>query len=477
MSPAHMLAPFTTPRFFRLKPHRIVSLAIALVSLAVLPSALAAEPDALIAEGKKLVAAKKYDEACPKFADAYAANKNPATLVDLALCHEKQGKLTTAWSELLDAEAEARKAGRSDVETRARANSKALEPKLPRIVINVAAATPGLEVTIDGQKVDPNAQAKGRPVDPGDHKVVASAAGRKPFETTVTVKAGQSKPVVIPALAADASAPADKPADKPGDKPADKPSDKPPPDGKDGTPKDPPPPPPDKPDDPSGPLHRSGRIVVDAGITAGGQLFLGGGSLAALSSLTYEYRVTDPLGAEAVELGVCDSSTCRALIDPSFGVPIGGQVFVGFAAKETLHVGGRFFGAYLPTGGFSLLVGPSLSTKVADRLWVGGTLLVGWGAQNAAIVGARGTVPSDWVDYNGADEVDVILSRTIPEEDDVGFGFSFGAAAEVSFRLAEFGNGKSLSTGSLLLNAWPTFLKTSDGFAITLPVGASYRFH
>ena len=175
MFPPHMLAPLALHQFFRRIPFRAVSLAVALASLAPVQLASAADADALIAEGKKLLAAKKYDDACPKFADAYAANKNPATLVDLALCHEKQGKVTTAWSELLDAEAEARKAGRSDVETRARANSKALEPKLPRILVALVAGAPGFEVTIDGQKIDPNAQGKGRPVDPGDHKVVATA--------------------------------------------------------------------------------------------------------------------------------------------------------------------------------------------------------------------------------------------------------------------------------------------------------------
>jgi len=450
---------------------------MAFASLMSVHVADAADADALIKDGKKLMADKKYDEACPKFAEAYATNKNPATLVDVALCHEKQGKLTTAWSELLDAEADARKAGRSDVETRARSNSKALEPKLPRIVVNIASPTPGLEVTIDGQKIEPNVQAKGRPVDPGDHKVVATAPGYKPFETTVTVKQGQSKPVVIPALVPDGTAapadkPGDKPADKPGDKPTDKPGDKP----ADKPPTDTPPPT-DKPDESSGPVHRKGRIVVDAGITVGGQLFLGGGSLAELSSLSYEYRIVDDSGFDASAYEPCSPSTCRAITDPAFGVPLGGQVFVGFAAKETLHIGGRFFGTYSPTGGFSLLVGPSLSTKIGDRLWVGGTIVVGFGAQNAPITGAKGAVPSEWVAKNGADEVNVAVTRAIPEEADVGFGFSFGASAEVSFRLAEFGNGKSLSTGSLLLNAWPTFLKTSDGFAIGLPLGASYRFH
>jgi hypothetical protein len=147
------------------------------------------------------------------------------------------------------------------------------------------------------------------------------------------------------------------------------------------------------------------------------------------------------------------------------------------AVKDTLHIGGRFFGNFLPTGGFTLLAGPSISVRAKERLWIGGTVVLGLGAQNAPIVGALGEVPSDWVERNGSDEVKVILDRTIPAEADVGFDFSFGAAVEVSYALAEFGKGKSPATGSLLLSTWPTFLKTANGFAITLPVGLGYRFH
>ena len=455
-------------------------------SLAPLASAEAGDAETLLKEGKKLVTEKKYDEACPKIAESYKLAPSPATLLDLALCHEKQGKLATAWGEMLDAETDARKAGRADIETRARANSKALEPKLPRVTVTVATNTPGIEIAIDGQKIDLGALGKGRPVDPGEHKIVATAPGRKPFETTLSLKQGERKTVVVPALAEDANAAA-APPDKGPDKPADgatagttggttgdtggatgggaaagdtKPKDK-----------------PEDPDDGKGPIHRAKRLVIDVGAFAGGQLFLGGGGVDALSNLTYEYRVTYPLGGEAAEYKACDASACYATTDPAIGVPVGGQLFVGYALSEKMHLGARFFGSYLVTGGYSVLGGPSLSLRVGERLWVGGTLVVGFGGQNAAINGARGEVPSEWVDLNGADEVELQLDRTIPAENETGFGFSFGAAAEVSYALAEFGKGKSLTTGSLVVSAWPSFVKTWNGFAIALPVGIGYRFH
>ena len=461
--------------------------ALSAATLAPLASAHAADAEALLKEGKKLVTEKKYDEACPKIAESYKLAPSPATLLDLALCHEKQGKLATAWGEMLDAETDARKAARADIETRARANSKALEPKLPRVTVTVAANTPGIEIAIDGQKIDLGALGKGRPVDPGEHKIVATAPGRKPWETTLSLKQAERKTVVVPALAEDANAAAATPEKTP-DKPA----------GQDGAtaaqtggttntdtntgggaaagdtkPKEKP----EEPDDGKGPIHRAKRLVVDVGAFGGGQLFLGGGSVDALSALSYEYRITYPLGGEAAEYKACDASACYATVDPAIGVPVGGQVFVGYALSEKMHLGGRFFGSYLVTGGYSLLVGPSLSLRVNERLWVGGTLVVGFGAQNATINGARGEVPSEWVDLNGTDEVEAQLNRTFPAENETGFGFSFGASAEVSYTLAEFGKGKSLTTGSLVASAWPTFLKTWDGFAIALPVGVGYRFH
>jgi hypothetical protein len=459
---------------------RAFAAALALALFTPSPSAFAADAEALLKEGKKLASEKKYEEACPKLAESYKLSPAAGTLIELALCHEKQGKLATAWGELLDAETEARKAGRADLEARARGNSKSLEGKLPRVTVNVAQNTAGLEIAIDGQKIDMSALGKGRPVDPGEHKIVASAPGKKPFETTLTLKQAEKKTVIVPALADDPNASTQaKPEDKPtgttpdqatqtadtktgtGDKTGDPKQDKPPVD----------------PDDGKGPIHRPKRIVIDVGVMAGGQVALGGGSLGELSNLNYEYRITDQLGLEAGELAACNSSVCRATTDPAIGIPVGGQLFVGYAVDETTHIGGRFFGSYLVTGGYSLFIGPSLSKRVKERLWLGGTLLVGFGSQSAPITGAKGEVPDQWVDLNGTDEVDVELDRSIPPEGIVGYGFTFGLSGELSIRLAEFGKGKSLSTGSLVLSAWPTVLKTWNGFAATLPIGLGYRFH
>jgi hypothetical protein len=130
------------------------------------------------------------------------------------------------------------------------------------------------------------------------------------------------------------------------------------------------------------------------------------------------------------------------------------------------------------TGGYMFLIGPSISVQVKPKLWIGGTLFAGLGAQKSPIVGARGEVPEAYVGLNGSDEVNVIVADTgVPEEDVVSTGIAFGLGGEISYAIGELGTGKSTGTGSLLVSAWPQALRTWSGFAFALPVGIGYRFH
>ena len=61
--------------------------------------AVTAMAEALFKEGKKLLAEQKVPEACRKFESSYRIDPAPGTLINLALCHEQEGKLATAWGE------------------------------------------------------------------------------------------------------------------------------------------------------------------------------------------------------------------------------------------------------------------------------------------------------------------------------------------------------------------------------------------
>jgi serine/threonine-protein kinase len=162
--------------------------------------------EALFQEGRKLLEQKRYAEACPKFAESQRLDPGIGTLLNLATCHELEGKTATAWSEFTQALGIAERESRSDAQQFARGHLAALTPKLPKIAIAVPKENdvPGLEVSLDGQALGKPAWGVAAPIDPGTHVVVGAAAGRKRWTTQVTFAAGEQKTVSVPLLETEA---------------------------------------------------------------------------------------------------------------------------------------------------------------------------------------------------------------------------------------------------------------------------------
>ncbi|RYZ09138.1 MAG: tetratricopeptide repeat protein [Myxococcales bacterium] len=163
----------------------------------------AAVAEALYRQARDLMAAGKYAEACPKFAQSQQLDPATGTLLNLAACHEKQGRLATAWLEYSDALVAARRDGREDRVEYARARAQELEPKLSRLVLVLepGAEAPGVTIELDGASIGSGVFGVPTAVDPGEHTVKASAPGKKPSVFRVTIGAeAEQRTLTIPAL-------------------------------------------------------------------------------------------------------------------------------------------------------------------------------------------------------------------------------------------------------------------------------------
>jgi hypothetical protein len=143
----------------------------------------------LFDDGRALLEAKRYPEACTKFAESQRLDPGGGTLLNLAVCHELEGKTATAWSEFRDALGQAVKDERKDREDIARTHIADLAPKLMRLVVHVSepVAARDPEINLDRSKLPATAWNTPIPVDPGEHRVSMTAPGAEPFSTTIRV--------------------------------------------------------------------------------------------------------------------------------------------------------------------------------------------------------------------------------------------------------------------------------------------------
>ncbi|XXT15976.1 tetratricopeptide repeat protein [Sorangium sp. So ce429] len=178
-----------------------------LLGAVTLSGAASAEPavkpvaEALFRQGRDLFKRGQYPEACAKFEESQRLEPKPGTLLNLAVCHEKVGKLATAWAELSSVEEVARREGPPEREAFARAQRAALEERLARLELRMEGPPASLSLTLDGEPLNGAALNAPFPIDPGRHRVAATAPGKKAWSTAVEVPPEQATIVVaIPAL-------------------------------------------------------------------------------------------------------------------------------------------------------------------------------------------------------------------------------------------------------------------------------------
>ncbi len=161
-----------------------------------------ARATALFERGRLDLARGALTEACAAFAESQRLDPAGGTLLNLALCHERQGRFATAAREFREALSQARRDKKKSRVDAAETHLAALAAKLSRVTIRVpeAARAPGLSVSLDGAPVSPSAWGEPLELDPGEHVVRVTAPSRVAREVAVRVDAATTQTLEIAPL-------------------------------------------------------------------------------------------------------------------------------------------------------------------------------------------------------------------------------------------------------------------------------------
>ena len=182
---------------------RLAAVAVAIaVSLAALAArAQTRDPvlaEALFREGRLAIESGDLTKACARFGQSYRLDPAPGTLLNLASCEEKLGRLASAWEHyhaLVDT-----LAPNDDRRDLAKSHADSVAARVPRLKISLAPkAPPGARVLRDGAPVDPAALGVSVPIDPGAHVLVVQAPDCADKQTKVDLAVGEQKAIVLEA--------------------------------------------------------------------------------------------------------------------------------------------------------------------------------------------------------------------------------------------------------------------------------------
>lgn len=165
-----------------------------------------AQAEVLFNQGRSLLSAGKLPEACAAFEESQKLEPAVTTLINLAGCREKQGKLATAWGLFLDVERQTRTsndATSQHLRTVAVSHAQQLEPHVSKLTIVVAPKNQvsGLVIRRGNDRVDVPLWNTPLPIDGGTYTITAEAPGSVRWSTELTVsESGDAKSVEVPAL-------------------------------------------------------------------------------------------------------------------------------------------------------------------------------------------------------------------------------------------------------------------------------------
>lgn len=172
------------------------------------PLSTDARAEMLFRSGEKKFDSGDYAAACDDFFESLKLGPKLGTLLNLALCHETVGKPVSAWHEFAHAAAWAAQNNQRDRYEFALQHLRGLEPKLPRVVLQLPADRAISAIDIDGEPLPEQRWYLPLFLDPGEHHVAVSAPGKQRTSIAFRVAATPGEQVVyIPGLAEKSDAP------------------------------------------------------------------------------------------------------------------------------------------------------------------------------------------------------------------------------------------------------------------------------
>lgn len=160
------------------------------------------EADQLFQKGRALEKEGKTAEACDLYKQALDKNPNAVgTILNVALCDQKTGKVASAYKLFKDARARAKEQNLPEHQKAAEEHMAQLEDKIAHVAL--AFADPPTEDTriVVANEVIEKDKTGDVLVDPGQVAIIVSRPGRVTYETKATIAEGEHKAIAIPALA------------------------------------------------------------------------------------------------------------------------------------------------------------------------------------------------------------------------------------------------------------------------------------
>lgn len=196
---------------------RMLAFGLAVVGFGARANAEGTDPAAaeqLFMAGRTAMESGDYKTACDRFAESERLDPAAGTLINLADCLDRQGKIASAWQRWK----EALDLLRPDDERRAAVTKRAaaMEARLPKLELRLSSRAPaGTVVERDDVELGAASYGISLPVDPGPHRVVVRAPSREPRKYAIDIHEGESSALEVEPGAPTAIEPVRAPAEAP----------------------------------------------------------------------------------------------------------------------------------------------------------------------------------------------------------------------------------------------------------------------